>query len=58
MGDEEPDEDAKKLARIKEEIYYYLGRELSDEEALEVLDFAESKPDADLSEIISDYFNQ
>ena len=29
-GDEEPDEDAKKLAHIKEEIYYYLGREVSD----------------------------
>lgn len=53
-----PDEDAEKLARIKEEIYYYLGREVSDEEALEVLDFAEAKPDTDLSAIVSDYFNQ
>lgn len=58
LPSEEPDEDAKKLARIKEEIYYYLGREVSDEEALEVLDFAEAKPDTDLSEIVSDYFNQ
>lgn len=58
LTNEEPDEDAKKLAHIKEEIYYYLGREVSDEEALEVLDFAEAKPDADLSEIVSDYFNQ
>lgn len=55
---EEPNEDAEKLSRIKEEIYYYLGREVSDEEALEVLDFAQSNPDADLSEIVSDYFNQ
>lgn len=52
------DEDAKKLARIKEEVYYYLGREVSDEEALEVLDFADTKPYTDLSEIVSDYFNQ
>lgn len=58
LSTEEPDEDAKKLARIKEEIYYYLGREVSDEEALEVLEFAEAKPYADLSEIVSDYFNQ
>ena len=52
------DEDTEKLARIKEEIYYYLGIEVSDEEALEVLDFADTKPYADLSEIVSDYFNQ
>lgn len=58
LTNEEPDEDAEKLARIKEEIYYYLGREVSDEEALEVLDFAEAKPDTDLSAIVSDYFNQ
>lgn len=58
LTNEEPDEDKEKLARIKEEIYYYLGREVSDEEALEVLDFAEAKPDTDLSAIVSDYFNQ
>ena len=58
LSNEEPDEDAEKLSRIKEEVYYYLGREVSDEEALEVLDFAEAKPYAELSEIVSDYFNQ
>lgn len=58
LPNEAPDEDAEELKRIKEEIYYYLGREVSDEEALEVLDFAQSNPDADLSEIVSDYFNQ
>ena len=44
------------IETIKREVYYYLGRRPTVQEAEEILDFAELNPSADLSEIISDYY--
>ena len=44
------------LEQIKKEIYYYSDIEPTDEEAWEILDIYESKPNADLSAIIADYY--
>lgn len=45
------------IEQIKNEVYYYSGRYCSDEEAGEILAFAEDCTGASLSEIISDYYN-
>lgn len=44
------------LEQIKKEIYYYSDIEPTDEEAYEILDIYESKPGADLSAIVADYY--
>ena len=44
------------LEQIKKEIYYYSDIEPTDEEAWEILDIYESKPGADLSAIVADYY--
>jgi hypothetical protein len=44
------------LEQMKNEIYYYADIDATDEEAYEILDVYESKPNSDLSAIISDYY--
>jgi hypothetical protein len=44
------------IEQIQKEVYYYTGRYCSDEEAYEILAFAEGAK-ASLDEIISDYYN-
>lgn len=41
---------------IKKEIFYYCGKQASNQEAEEIKAFAEDCPEASLSEIISDYY--
>ena len=43
--------------QMKEEIYYYTGRYVCEEEVEEILDLFNQNPTSDLSEIISDYYN-
>ena len=44
------------IETIKREVYYYLGRRPTVQEAEEIMDFAESNPSASLSEIVADYY--
>jgi hypothetical protein len=44
------------IERIKREVYYYIGRRPTVQEAEEIMDFAELNPSATLDEIISDYY--
>lgn len=44
------------IEKIKKEVYYYTGREATDDEALEILDFKAENPNASLAEIIKDYY--
>lgn len=44
------------IEEIKDEVLYYLRRRATNEEAEEILDFAEDNPNASLDEIISDYY--
>ena len=41
---------------IKNEVYYYIGKKASNQEAQEIQAFAEDCPGASLDEIISDYY--
>lgn len=45
------------IEQIKKEVFYYSGKNISDEEADEILYFAEQNPSASLCEIISGYYN-
>lgn len=45
------------IEQIKKEVYYYLGRKATDEEAEEILAYAEDCPGTSLDEIISDYYD-
>lgn len=45
------------VEQIKKEAYYYLGRDITEAEAEEILAFTEDCPSASLDEILSDYFN-
>lgn len=42
---------------IRKEIYYYTGKEPTNEEIEEIKYFHDQSPDSDLSEIISDYYS-
>ena len=44
------------IEHVKREVYYYLGKMPTVDEAEEILDFAEANPSASLDEIISDYY--
>lgn len=44
------------VAQMKAEILYYRGKPATDSEAIEILCFKEENPEADLSEIISEYY--
>ena len=44
------------IEKIKKEVYYYTGREATDEELEEIIDFKNENPHASLSEIIKDYY--
>jgi hypothetical protein len=44
------------IAQLKREIWYYIGKKATDEEAEEILGFIEDNPEASIDEIISDYF--
>ena len=44
------------IERVKQEVYYCIGRRPTVQEAEEIMDFADLNPSADLSEIISDYY--
>ena len=41
---------------IKRDVYYYLGRRPTVQEAEEIMDFCEQHPFTPLDEIISDYY--
>ena len=45
------------IEQIKKEVWYYCGKEATDEEAEEILGFVEDNPNASLDEIISDYYS-
>lgn len=45
------------VEQMKKEIYYYSDIEPTDEEAEEILDIYESNPKADLSAIVTDYYD-
>ena len=45
------------IQKIKKEVYYYLGREATNEEAEEILDFKAQNPHTSLGEIIADYYD-
>ena len=40
------------IKEVKQEVYYYGGRRISNDEAQEILDFIEDNPDRDPGEII------
>lgn len=42
---------------IKKEVYYYCGKSITNNEAEEILAFAEDCPGASLSELVEDYYN-
>ena len=44
------------LEAVKREIFYYLGKNVSDDEAEEIMYIKEDNPTASLDEIISDYY--
>lgn len=44
------------IEQIKKEIYYYTGKRVTDDEALEILDFQKENPGASLDEILNDYY--
>jgi hypothetical protein len=44
------------LNQIRTEVYYYTGREVTDEELEEIIDFKNENPHASLSEIVHDYY--
>lgn len=44
------------IEKIKKEVYYYTGRDATDDEALEILEFKAENPNASLDEIINDYY--
>ena len=44
------------LNQIRTEVYYYTGREATDEELEEIIDFKNENPHASLDEIIKDYY--
>ena len=44
------------IQQIKKEVYYYLGRAATDEQAAEILDFKNQNSHASLGEIIADYY--
>ena len=44
------------IQQIKKEVYYYTGREATEEEAEEILDFKNQNPHASLGDIIADYY--
>ena len=44
------------IQQIKKEVYYYTGREATEKEAAEILDFKNQNPHASLEEIIADYY--
>ncbi len=44
------------IEKIKKEVYYYLGRYATDDEALEIIEFKAENPNASLDEIIRDYY--
>jgi hypothetical protein len=46
------------IEQLKKEVYYYTGKQCSDEEAEEIMGYAEDYPHVSLDEIISDYFNR
>ena len=41
---------------IKSEVNYYTGRNIGDQEAMEILDFVEMNPGVSLAEIVADYY--
>ena len=45
------------VEQIKKEVYYYIGKKISDDEALEIMYFVEDCPGASLDEIVSEYFS-
>lgn len=45
------------IEQVKKEVLYYNGRNITDDEAEEILALIEDCPGASLSEIISDYYN-
>lgn len=45
------------IEQVKKEVLYYNGRNITDDEAEEILAFVEDCPGASLSEIISDYYS-
>ena len=45
------------IKQVKDEIYYYVGKRATDDEAEEVLGFIEDNPEASLDEIISEYYS-
>lgn len=48
---------AEEIQLIKNEVDYYLFREATDEEALEILEIIDRTPHADMSEIIMAYYD-
>jgi hypothetical protein len=44
------------IEKIKKEVYYYTGKHIIDDEALEIIDLKAENPNASLDEIIKDYY--
>ena len=44
------------IEQMKKEIWFYAGKKATDQEAEEILGFAEDNPSASLDEIIQDYY--
>lgn len=45
------------IEQMKKEIWYFTGKKATDEEADEIIGFAEDNPESSLAEIISDYYS-
>lgn len=44
------------IEKIKKEVYYYTGKHIDNDEALEILDLKAENPKASLNEILNDYY--
>ena len=45
------------IKQIKEEVYYYIGKHITDGDAEEILGFVEDNSETSLDEIIQEYFS-
>ena len=44
------------IDKMKKEIWFYVGKKATDQEAEEIIGFMEDNPSASLDEIIRDYY--
>ena len=45
------------IEQIKDEVYYYIGKRITNDEAEEILWFIEDNPGVSLDEIVQEYFS-